>query len=273
MISASSVLNHSESTPVVQEFTSSLFTPYAIAVFAGRLDFDDRAERREAVRPIVVAVGADQLTIEADVHRHLRRHDLQVGGQKIVAARGRTSPSAPPAPPRAVERQHRIELLGLDDVAVASARRKSRSTCGARSAMSSTGSPGVVADVDRHRRAVGLRHPADERQRPVDPLIVLQAAVRDRVEQRDVEALAERLRLELEVHRIVVRVDDARAGSPAARCRSTKATIVRSRLTAYQREPGRTSAFAGAAGHGLKPRPRRAWSLRARTSSRSWRGR
>src|SRR5437667_164717 len=35
MTSASNVLNHSDWTPVVQELTSSLFTPYAIAVFTG----------------------------------------------------------------------------------------------------------------------------------------------------------------------------------------------------------------------------------------------
>ncbi len=131
--------------------------------------------------------------------------------------------------------------------------RKSRSTCGARSAMSSTGSPGSWPMSIGHDRAVGLRHAADERQRPVHPLVVLQAAVRDRVEQRDVEALAERLRLELEAHRIVVRVDDAGAAATAARVPMTNATIVRSRLTAYQRDPGSTSAFAGDAGHGLKP--------------------
>ena len=46
MISAISVRNHSELTPVVQELTSSLLTPYEIAVFFGV--FTSRIARTDA---------------------------------------------------------------------------------------------------------------------------------------------------------------------------------------------------------------------------------
>jgi hypothetical protein len=47
---------------------------------------------------------------------------------------------------------------------------------------------------------------------------------------------------------LIIRVPLASGSVPI-----TNAAIVRSRFTAYQREPARTSAFAGDAGHRLKP--------------------
>ena len=132
--------------------------------------------------------------------------------------------------------------------------RKSASTCGARSAMISTGSSGACPMSTSTDGAVGLDDAADERERPVHPLVVLQAAVRDRVEQRDVEALAERPRLQLEVHRVVVRVDDPRA----ARHRVAADDERGNRPVAVHGVPPRARPHVGLApatrGHRRKPR-------------------
>ena len=65
-----------------------------------RADLDDRAERGIAVRPVVVAVGAHELAVEAHVDRHLRGDDLQIGRQKVVRRSARTCPSGSASPPR-----------------------------------------------------------------------------------------------------------------------------------------------------------------------------
>src|SRR5207248_7405464 len=92
--------------------------------------------------------------------------------------------------------ENRVELLGPDDVAVLALEKvfvhMRREIGNQQHRIASR-----VADVDRHARSVGLADTADQRERTVDPLVVLQLTVSRRIEELDVEALAERLRLEL----------------------------------------------------------------------------
>ncbi len=69
----------------------------------------------------------------------------------------------------------------------------------------------IVADVHLDNRTVQPRDAADHGERPVHPLIVLDAAMHTRVEHRDVERIPEGLGLQLNPHRVVVGIDDAHA--------------------------------------------------------------
>ena len=70
---------------------------------------------------------------------------------------------------------------------------------------------GGVPDVDPRRGAVSLVDPTRDRERHVDPLIVLDSSVHLRVDQHGLLAFPEGPGLELDPRRVDVRVDDAQA--------------------------------------------------------------